>query len=370
MNSLEILYNLYPDKDWDYEHYLSRNPNTTWDMIKNNLDRDWDWYFLSSNSSITIDIIDSNPSLPWNWFQGVSQNPNIDLEIVKSFPEKIILDNEFFHNPNININYSNKFWRWYELLHNPNIKWDMVLENKDKDKCLYTSLLYNPNTTSEIIEDILTNYLEYIGIPIGWHILHLSNHKNLTFDIIKKFHNLPWEWRNLSRNPCITIDIIRNNPDKKWDWYNMSSNPNMTFEFIKDNLDKAWNWIHISCHRNITWDIVEENPNIPWDWLGLSANSNITWDIVQNNPDKPWNNQGLSANPNITWEIVHNNITEKSDLSISWDWKYISQNIFLKHPIVLKNFNKKNSEKRIIKRILDNEATLYADILYMIYTYL
>ena len=32
--------------DWDY---ISINPNITWEIIQNNLDKDWDWYRISFN---------------------------------------------------------------------------------------------------------------------------------------------------------------------------------------------------------------------------------------------------------------------------------------------------------------------------------
>ena len=30
------------DKPWDWD-YISYNPNITWDFIKENLDKPWDW---------------------------------------------------------------------------------------------------------------------------------------------------------------------------------------------------------------------------------------------------------------------------------------------------------------------------------------
>ena len=32
----------HPDKDWNWER-LSRNPNVTWNIIENNLDKPWVW---------------------------------------------------------------------------------------------------------------------------------------------------------------------------------------------------------------------------------------------------------------------------------------------------------------------------------------
>ena len=42
---------------------LSDNRNITWDIIKNNLDKKWNWYNITKY--ISWDIIQANPELPW-----------------------------------------------------------------------------------------------------------------------------------------------------------------------------------------------------------------------------------------------------------------------------------------------------------------
>ena len=40
---------------------ISENPNVTWEIIQNNLDKDWCWYGISNNPNITWEIIQNNP---------------------------------------------------------------------------------------------------------------------------------------------------------------------------------------------------------------------------------------------------------------------------------------------------------------------
>ncbi len=54
------------DKPWKW-HYLSGNPNITWDIVKANLDKKWNWFNLSQNPNITWDIIQQNRDKPWDW---------------------------------------------------------------------------------------------------------------------------------------------------------------------------------------------------------------------------------------------------------------------------------------------------------------
>lgn len=64
-----------PDVNWNWEG-ISLNPNITWDIIKNNLEKPWDWYNISLNSNITWDIIKKNPDYNWDP-RAVTINPNI-----------------------------------------------------------------------------------------------------------------------------------------------------------------------------------------------------------------------------------------------------------------------------------------------------
>ena len=61
----------------------------------------------------------------------------------------------------------------------------------------------------------------------------LSNNPNITFDIVEKHIDKPWDWQMLSNNPNITFDIIEKHIDKPWDWCDLSNNQNITFDFIK-----------------------------------------------------------------------------------------------------------------------------------------
>ena len=50
------------------------NPNITWEIIKQNPDKDWNYYYLSMNPNITWDIIKANTDKDWN-YSLLFQNP-------------------------------------------------------------------------------------------------------------------------------------------------------------------------------------------------------------------------------------------------------------------------------------------------------
>jgi hypothetical protein len=65
---------------------VSKNPNVTWSIVKDNLSYNWDWANLSRNPSIKWSDIKSNPDAPWNW-RYVSENPNVSWDIVQQYPD-------------------------------------------------------------------------------------------------------------------------------------------------------------------------------------------------------------------------------------------------------------------------------------------
>ena len=56
-----------PDKPWDWAG-LSENPNITMEIVLANPDKPWDWEYLSYNPNITWEIIEDNLDKPWNWY--------------------------------------------------------------------------------------------------------------------------------------------------------------------------------------------------------------------------------------------------------------------------------------------------------------
>ena len=49
------------------ELYSRKFSNGYWDLIENNQDKPWNWWYLSLNSNITWEIISNNLDKSWNW---------------------------------------------------------------------------------------------------------------------------------------------------------------------------------------------------------------------------------------------------------------------------------------------------------------
>ena len=278
------------------------------------------------------------------------------------------------YNPNME-------WDYIELSKNKYITWELMEQDPYLLWNLKAMLLYNPNTTVKLLEDILQNRKKLLKNMIlksqdfHWDLVDIRrktrwNQINkqgpvLSKDVINK--NLRqigflriFVYRYFSGNPNVTRKVVKENPDKPWDYTWLSENPNISWKTIKNNPSKPWDladhlvynpravwevFYHIpdksaidykelSKKSVITWDIVQSHPEIDWDYDYLTENPIITLEIILSNPDKPWNYTILSANPIVTWDIV------KTYPQIKWDYNGLSENPNITWDIVQSNKDK------------------------------
>ena len=81
----------------------------------------------------------------------------------------------------------------------------------------------------------------------NWH--GISFNPNITWDIIVNNPQYDWDWYWISQNPNITWDIIVNNPKCKWSWFCISQNPNITWDIIVNNPQYDWDFFALSYNK-------------------------------------------------------------------------------------------------------------------------
>lgn len=262
-NILTQVLRIFPRNAWDIQS-LSRNPNITWDFVKENLSSSkaltWDWRGLSCNPAITWENVLSEPNIPWDWV-GLSSNPNITWEIVRTNP-----------------GYA---WDWGKLSANPSVVNTEILEKYPGYPWNWRFVSYNPNLTLDFIE----KHLDYAW---AWGAI-AKNGRIVDFDYVKSHPEIKWNWKSLSHNPNVTLEIIQQNLDKKWDWEYLPQNPGLTLKDIQSTAEDS----DAECYA-------ESNPNFPWNWINAIDNPNITWEMVKENgwEDDPC----VCARPNFTIE--------------------------------------------------------------------
>ena len=131
------------------------NPNITWDIVKENLERPWSWKELSFNPNMTMDIIMNNRDIPWV-LDMLSFNRNVTWDFVQTH-----LDLP---------------WKWDVLSAHSCIGWDVIKKNPQ----------------------------------YPWSHYMISNNPNITIDIINEHPNHMWYWAFLAMNPHISLEDLEN----------------------------------------------------------------------------------------------------------------------------------------------------------------
>lgn len=222
---------------------LSENENLTLEIVKENLDKNWNYNYLLMNKSFM-----------WE-----------DIQYIYEYQ-------------NMNDTFSDTFSDTYISL-NPNITMDIVINNPQHN-WEYIFIIQNKNIKLEDIK----KYLSIFEKKNNFIIDFLSLNENITWEQVVQNPEIKWSYDFLSSNKNITLDIIKANPDKNWNFNCLSRNLSITWNDIVSNSQINWDWTFISSHPNITWKIIQENPNYPWCWGCVCYNPNITFEIILQSP--------------------------------------------------------------------------------------
>ena len=284
-----------PQFNWDW-CALVMNQNIPWKTIIENLDKPWNINALSRRPDLDIKFVLANPQMPWN-FEAISSNPNVTWDIVKA--------NKMWNHPDKT---KRKVpWNICGLSRNPNITMDIV-ENNPKIQWSLSNLRCNPNLTEEFIEKNLDK---------PWDLRFLLCSKVITWDFVKRhasrFRLYP---STLSLNPNITWDIIENDikGDRiiSWSSESISQHPQLTIDIIKKNKSFPWNKHTLTRNPAFTSKIIKENPRIfshvldyprPDKDIDLDE---FTWEdwLALSREEKGDNYFMMYDCPNINWSIL------------------------------------------------------------------
>lgn len=235
------------------------------------------------------------------------------------------------------ITFSNYYWEtfvkkysyllnWDELSRNPNISFEIFLENIDKYPWNYKMMLSNRNIT---LDHIIRNPLQ----QTDWCIKNSIKNPNTTLNFILKTPELNWDIHDYIMNPNACVEEIMEKapgmidsmnvfflhpnakfkpstllsyPDYHWNWKNISKSSCINFDFVNEHPELPWNMSAFSENPNITADHVNMNPKWNWDMNKFSHNLSVNMDVILNNQNMDWKISGLLRNSNLTFNEVVN----------------------------------------------------------------
>ncbi len=157
----------FPDKEWNWT-YVSKNPNITWEIIRDNLDNPkchWNWHSIFENPNITWEIIEDylvNPNLDWSNFMFREYTVAARKPIKCNFNPKKINYNTISRNSNITPQMVRD-----ALYNNPRCKWDFHdLSNNAMDQPYYKSIHHKRLLAKSVKNTIFEELIKVTCHPI------------------------------------------------------------------------------------------------------------------------------------------------------------------------------------------------------------
>ena len=271
---------------------ISAHHTIKWSDIEANTWFPWDWRGISRNPNITMKIIKDNPDKPWNW-KFVSDNPNVRICDVMSLPRRS--------------------WSFYKLSRNPGIRWCDV--KKYPRLWSYRGLSSNQNVTLPIIESNM-------HLPWDWFEMRLN--PNITVEFALKYPEKTRTW-DLDLSLIATWEEILANPNIHWHPCLVSRNPNITLDIIRANPKGLW-----SDDIKFGNPHYFQHPAFWWCHDAICRNPNFTWDMMQSHEHicereyngathhLRWNLRWAAGNPNVTPRMIIDSIIAQQNVK----WKY------------------------------------------------
>lgn len=302
------------DFNWCYETpygrtRLSNNKNITLDYIKQNLDKNWDWFQINDNNPFTIEEIKANPDL--KWFHVF--NDTTMLHIIEK-------------------DYGN---RTEDI---PGYRHSTV---KDIDRYVRTyDILYNVN-----IDEVRKNAHTYTKME--WEMVSIN--KNITMEHVTNNLDLEWSRDGISQNPNITMDFVKNPKHKHLinpsylvgnDAFSFDELRELWKTYPEQDIDLFNNSIPLDYYEKYIFNDLKYEIYIDYLISHLLERKDITIDFIRKYitlGDR--NGVGLCGKPFIKMEYLENELKFlfKDKIHREYIFTYISENPNLTFDYLLKN---------------------------------
>ena len=212
---------------------MSANPNITPDIIRRNMNLDWNFVKYSANPRNTIEFILENPDKNWCWI-AISKTLRNIARAVALYPDLP--------------------WSWHEIGYNRNIGESFILK-------------YSKKLTSVWVHDHIS--LKFISShpEVRWTSIDFA--LSMRSDVTPEMFDCP-DYSMLSA--YLSVDYIMSRPDLPWKDDSISFNYSVKTHHIVDRPDVVWNWEYM-CSPHVDIDMYWENardkfytlPSVPID---------------------------------------------------------------------------------------------------------
>lgn len=194
--------------------------------------------YFSANPNISLETIFNHPEYEWD-IQGISKNPNLTWDFIKSYKDGILLTDQkyMWYYRTYSLHYAIDYENNEELR---NIGDEPLTERREYS---LNEILSTPKTTSMTCfsrcKCLLPQYL--IDNPeYKWNYMQYAvGNPNMTVTYLKEFIKRGYVKMTrislISNNPAFVFEDIVNTPEINWDYSALGSNSTLRFQFILDN---------------------------------------------------------------------------------------------------------------------------------------
>jgi|Laugresbdmm110sd_1035091.scaffolds.fasta_scaffold38150_1 hypothetical protein len=277
--------------------------------------RENSWWMISSNREVTLDFVKALPHKPWKP-SAFKYNP--------AFSAGDIVEYAKLQKGARDVYYSSKPDFTFADLERMAFAEDCSLESTVIDSRRFAMMRHafgteNPNMTWELYQRYFRGDYDCLTNPA------VANAR-----AIRENPTFPWDSevnrRLLIMNPAMGAEALAELEQLYpglfwWDWARYSWSDAVTWEIVKRFWDKPWNMAGLSRNKRVvTWKRLAEYPDglvragdaadadgsRAWNWKSLSANPAIaTWKRICEHPELPWWSEGLAINRAVcVWEAI------------------------------------------------------------------
>lgn len=230
LKQLEQFIDKYPDKNWNWV-YFSRSVKFPLSFFDKYANKPFDWFSLATREDITIEFVRKHLEMFEDHFDALSTNKAFTYKCIRENNDLPWILNNVCANPNVTMdiimeNLAMQHWKGVSM--NPNLKMDQIAYYYEKIN--FDQFTYRKDLTLDVIR-------QYPNKNWNWNFL--SHRANLIdTDFVCEFINKPWDFKAVSRNSDIDLSLFDKFPDKDWEWHFIAGRSDITFEFIERHIEK------------------------------------------------------------------------------------------------------------------------------------
>lgn len=183
-----------------------------------------------------------------------------------------------------------------------------------------------------------------------FNIIEISNHPDLTLEVLKEYPDLPWAFHAFHTHPNFTFEWVNEFKMRYWEWNQLSMIAKI--DDVVKYPDLFWNWSIVT--ERMHYEDIMKHPDLPWDftlfylrqvreehipflrmfmnrlpeWKWVRFAKCVNWTTFKNNLDLPW--FWFASDVNVTIdEFEPEDVIILREIGVMFNWIKLTMNIHI-----------------------------------------